>query len=120
MVELTLQTWITGIAGLILGGAVAYIKARYKGQKDMANCVNERLDLISERLDKIETGQLRQQQRDIISTYRFYKSRKKIPLYEMKALEDIYKEYSVYDSNGIILEFMKNMRAWTTSEEDKG
>jgi len=118
MFELTLQTWVTGIAGLILGGAVAYIKAKYKGQKDMVKCTEQRLDKMETEITEIRKVQFKAQRREIINTYRFYKSKKKIPVYEMEEVEDLYREYSKYDDNGIIKKFMEQMRTWTTSEEN--
>lgn len=119
MIELTLQTWVTGIAGLILGGVVAYIKARYKGQKEMVDCTNERLNKMEAEITEIRKVQFKAQRREIINTYRFYKNKKRIPVYEMEEVEDIYREYSRIDDNGIIKKFMEQMRTWTTSEEEK-
>lgn len=117
MVELTLQTWITGIAGLILGGAVAFIKTKYKANRDMVKCTEGRLDVIEKEIVEIKNVQFQAQRREIINTYRFYKSKRKIPVYEMEEVEGIYKEYSKVDDNGIIKKFMEQMRSWTTSEE---
>lgn len=121
MWELTSQTFViafvTGIAGLILGGAVAYIKTKYKGQKEMVKCTEERLNQIEVEITEIRKVQFKAQRREIINTYRFYKSKRKIPEYEMEEVEDIYREYSRIDDNGIIKRFMEQMRTWTTSEE---
>lgn len=117
MIELTLQTWVTGIAGLILGGVVAYFKSKYRANKEMADCTNKRLDNMEVEIEEIKNVQFKAQRREIINTYRFYKSRKRIPVYEMEEVEDIYREYSKVDDNGIIKKFMEQMRSWATSEE---
>jgi hypothetical protein len=117
MIELTLNTAVTVTVSLILGGIFSYIVAKYRGQRAMTKCTDERLDKMEEEIGEIKKVQFKAQRREIINTYRFYKSKKKIPEYEMEEVEDIYREYSKTDNNGIILKFMEQMRTWTTSEE---
>lgn len=117
MIELTLETAVTVAVSVIVTGILAYIVARYKGQINMVNCTNQRLDKMETEITEIKNVQFKAQRREIINTYRFYKSKKKIPVYEMEEVEEIYREYSKKDDNGIILKFMEQMRTWTTSEE---
>ena len=85
----------------------------------MIKCVNDRLEKMETEITEIKEVQFKAQRREIINTYRFYKARKRIPVYEMEEVEAIYKEYSKIDDNGIIKQFMEQMRTWTTSEEGK-
>jgi hypothetical protein len=118
MWESTLQTAVTFTVTFILGGVFAYIVAKYKGQKSMVKCNEERMDKMETEITEIRKVQFKSQRREIINTYRFYKSKKRIPVYEMEEVEDIYREYSKVDDNGIIKKFMEQMRTWTTSEEN--
>ena len=113
MFELTLNTLVTGIIGLILGGAVTFLKAKYKGQKDMTKCTNERLD----KQDKIIFLILK---KGIMDSYNKYKTKKKIPDYEMELVDELYREYSEVEPNGMMLKRIEQMRSWTISEDDKG
>ena len=117
MFELTINTALTVTVSVLLTGIFSYMVAKYKGQKSMVKCTNDRLDKMETEITEIKNVQFKAQRREIINTYRFYKAKKKIPEYEMEEVEEIYREYSKKDDNGIILKFMEQMRAWTTSEE---
>ena len=119
MGEFVIQWWLAAVFGLILGYIISAIKAKARINRTMIDCTNNRLDTMETEIREIKNVQFKAQRREIINTYRFYKSRKKIPVYEMEEVEDIYKEYSKVDDNGIIKQFMEQMRTWTTSEEGK-
>ena len=117
MADFVIQWWLAALFGLVLGFVVSFVKAKLKDSKQMVNCTNDRLDKMELEITEIKEVQFKAQRREIINTYRFYKSRKKIPVYEMEEVEDIYKEYSKVDDNGIIKKFMEQMRTWATQEE---
>lgn len=109
MGEFVIQWWLAAIFGLILGFIVSYFKGKYKANRDMVNCTNERLD----RMDRILYLILR---KDINDIYNKYRTKKKIPDTDMEYAEEAYKEYKEYDSNGIMKTRMEAMREWSASE----
>lgn len=118
MTDFILQWWLAAIFGVVFGFIVSAIKTKAKVSRAMINCNTERMDKMEREITEIKNIQFKAQRREIINTYRFYKVKKKIPVYEMEEVEDIYREYSKVDDNGIIKKFMEQMRTWTTSEEN--
>lgn len=117
MTNFILQWWLAAIFGIVLGFIVSAIKTKARVNRKMIDCNSARMDKMETEITEIKNVQFKAQRREIINTYRFYKTKKKIPVYEMEEVEDIYREYSKIDNNGIILKFMEQMRTWTTSEE---
>lgn len=117
MTDFVIQWWMAALFGLLFGYIVSTIKTKAKVNREMINCTNQRLDKMDKQITEIKIVQFKAQRREIINTYRFYKTKKKIPLYEMQELESLYEDYSKYDDNGIILKFMEQMRLWATSED---
>ena len=110
MGEFTIKWWLAAIFGLVFGSAVAFVKQRFKCARDMAKNTNDRLDRIEKTLYLLL-------KRDIVATYEKYKAEKRIPIYEMEAVEETYKEYAVYDDNGLAKVLIEKMRTWAVSEE---
>jgi len=110
MTEFIAQWWLAAIFGVLFGIVVSYLKGKYKANRDMVNCTNERLD----RMERIIFAILR---KDINDVFNKYKSKRKIPDTDLEYVETIYKEYKEFDSNGIMKTRMETMRAWATQEE---
>jgi len=118
MTDFILQWWLAAIFGVAFGFIISAIKTKARVNRTMINCNTQRMDRMETEIIEIKNVQFKAQRREIINTYRFYKTKKKIPVYEMEEVEDIYREYSKVDDNGIIKKFMEQMRSWATSEEN--
>jgi hypothetical protein len=110
MLEFTIQWWLAALFGVAFGVIVSFCKGKYKANKDMVNCTNERLD----KMERILKAMLR---KDINDIFNKYKTKKKMPDSEMEYAEAIYQEYKEYDPNGIMKTRMETMRGWSANEE---